>query len=141
MNMDFNPATLLKCDHSSLEAKDIPTESGTAFLAGTKSEDGIGGDTKKDAANSYRRAAEAKLPQAQVNLGWMYANGMGVPHDLIRAYMWFYISFEHQAPEQKRPEGKANCKTIEENNLLDPDGIAKAKSMAEKCRDNNYKDC
>ncbi len=139
MSIDVAEITnaLDKCDSSSLTGHDIETEAGTAFIAGYRCETGQGSDDA--AAEWYRRAAEANFPPAQVNLGWMHANGKGVELDLQLAYMWFYISFEHQVPEKKRYEGKTNCETMEQKKLLTSDEIEEAQSMAEECLEQNYR--
>ena len=136
MNEDVRNITLAlrKC-----KPKAGITEAITLFNGGYNAEEYELGDFKKDyegAVKCYRFAAKAELPEAQNNLGWMYANGRGVEKDFLRAYMWFHLS-----AEQGLAEGKANCAIIEQNNLLNPDGVAKAKSMAKECRDSNYEDC
>ena len=37
----------------------------------------------------YHRAAEQDHQKAQVNLGWMYVNGMGVKEDFDEAAKWY----------------------------------------------------
>ena len=39
----------------------------------------------------YRRAAEQRYAAAQYGLGWMYANGRGVPKDEAEAVKWYPI--------------------------------------------------
>ena len=55
---------------------------------------GRGGVAKdfRIAAEWYRKAAEQGNAEAQLNLGQMYAEGMGVPLDLVRAYMWVSLA-------------------------------------------------
>ncbi|MBC8348860.1 MAG: TonB family protein, partial [Verrucomicrobia bacterium] len=43
----------------------------------------------KEAANFYLKAANQGDISAQFNLGWMYANGLGVPEDDVEAFKWF----------------------------------------------------
>ena len=40
----------------------------------------------------YRLAADQGNAFAQNNLGLMYAQGFGVPEDIVLAYMWFNLS-------------------------------------------------
>jgi hypothetical protein len=40
----------------------------------------------------YRKAAVQGVVEAQHNLGYVYAQGLGVPRDLVEAYMWYSIS-------------------------------------------------
>jgi hypothetical protein len=40
----------------------------------------------------YRKAAEQGHAVAKLFLGIMYAEGLGVPQDYVRAYMWFSLS-------------------------------------------------
>ena len=96
----------------------------------------------------YRDAIEMKFSQdpirdqvyvkakahAQNNLGRMYANGWGVERDFLRAYMWF-----HLAATYGLDEGKKNCEKMEK--IMDEEQIAKAKRMADKCREQNYRGC
>ena len=40
----------------------------------------------------YLKAAEQDYASSQIKLGFLYARGLGVPHDNVLAYMWFDIS-------------------------------------------------
>ena len=40
----------------------------------------------------YAAALRFIRPSAQYNLGVLYDNGLGVPQDKVRAYMWFTLS-------------------------------------------------
>jgi TPR repeat protein len=44
------------------------------------------------AASWYRKAAEQGLSPAQNSLGLLYRSGLGVPHDLVQAHMWFNLA-------------------------------------------------
>ena len=102
----------------------------------------------KEAMRWYRRAIEAEFPQdpiraqiyaeakarAQNNLGRMYANGWGVERDFLRAYMWFNLAATYGLDK-----GKKNCEKMEK--IMDEEQIAKAKRMADKCREQNYRGC
>ena len=45
-----------------------------------------------EAVRWYRKAAEQGLADAQLWLGFMYADGRGVPEDSVQAYAWFNIA-------------------------------------------------
>jgi len=40
----------------------------------------------------FRKAAEQGYAMVQVKLGFMYANGEGVPEDYVEAYMWWDLA-------------------------------------------------
>ena len=54
------------------------------------------GDTK--AVKWYRLMAKQGHPTAQYNLGFMYANGRGVPQNYVQAHKWFNLPASRQAP-------------------------------------------
>ena len=121
---------MLKCESLN---EDVPTtKASTNFVMGCIFEK-INKDYVK-AVESYRLAAEAGFPQAQNNLGWMYANGRAVERDFLRAYMWF-----HLAGTQRVYEGKINCNSMKK--FMKREQIDEAKCMAKKCRKQNYKGC
>src|SRR5271156_6027703 len=45
-----------------------------------------------EAAKWLGKAANQGLSRAQYMLGGMYADGLGVPQDVVRAHMWFILS-------------------------------------------------
>jgi TPR repeat protein len=45
-----------------------------------------------EAVKWFRKAADQGLAPAQYNLGVCYANGEGVPKDVVMAYMWFDLA-------------------------------------------------
>ena len=49
----------------------------------------------------YRLAAEQGYASAQTILGLMYANGEGVPEDLVLAYMWYNLSAAQGNPRAR----------------------------------------
>ena len=55
-----------------------------------------------DAARYLRKAAEAGLPKAQMQLAFMYTKGESVPKDDVQAYMWFYIADKGDNPLAKK---------------------------------------
>ena len=46
----------------------------------------------------YEQAASAGLAEAQILLGTIYARGIDVPRDLVRAYAWLYRATENNSP-------------------------------------------
>jgi TPR repeat protein len=56
-------------------------------------EKGLAGEVdKKKALAYYEKAANSGHAKAQASLGFAYAGGGGVDHDLIKAYKWFTLS-------------------------------------------------
>jgi hypothetical protein len=55
-----------------------------------------------EAARFLKRAAEAGLPKAQMQLAFRYNKGEGVPKDNVQAYMWFYIAEKGGDPLAKK---------------------------------------
>lgn len=54
-------------------------------------EDGLSAYNRQDyatALRTWRPLADQGLVEAQFALGFMYANGEGVPKDYVQAYMW-----------------------------------------------------
>jgi uncharacterized protein len=58
---------------------------------------GIGGVAEDDveAAKWVRKAADQGNGSAQMILGDMYDNGLGVPQDYVLAYMWLNLGAAH----------------------------------------------
>ena len=52
---------------------------------------GVAPDPKR-ARKYYLQAAERNFPKAQMNLGRLYMDGIGVKPDLIEAYKWFVLA-------------------------------------------------
>ena len=49
-------------------------------------------EDQDETLESFRKAAEQGDAKAQVFLGFGYAQGNGVPQDIIQAYMWFNLA-------------------------------------------------
>ena len=63
----------------------------------------------------YEQAASAGLTEAQILLGTIYARGIDVPRDLVRAYAWLYRAAEKSSPNaQLILESVAGLMTAEE---------------------------
>ena len=74
-------------------------------------EDGIAALQRSDFAAAIRLLrplAEKRNADAQFNMGWMYANGKGVPQDINEAVVWY-----QKAAEQGNAyaEGPSGCHT------------------------------
>ena len=71
---------------------------------------------------------------AQYNLGVMYDNGMGVPENSIRAYVWWSMA-----------KTQGNTKASHNLEILKPEmtkqQIADGQALATKCFESDYKDC
>ncbi len=62
-------------------------------------------------------------PSAQTNLGLMYANGEGVPEDLVLAYMWYNLS-----AAQGNSRARWNKIIVEQG--MTPEQIAEAQRLS-----------
>jgi len=96
-----------------------------------------GNGVLKDATEAvkwYRLAAEQGDAQAQRNLGHMSSNGNGVLKDNLTAHMWYNIASANgsKAAGEWRDERA---------DLMTPDAIEKATSMARECMASDYKKC
>ena len=56
-----------------------------------------------EAAKWFRKAAEQGDPEAQNSLGFCYAEGQGVPHDIDEAMRWY-----RKAAEQGHVTAQSN---------------------------------
>ncbi len=84
------------------------------------------------ALREYRPLAEQGNAWAQLNLGWMYSNGKGIPKDNIRAYMWTNLAASNGADTKDRDTIAKEMTTA---------AIEKAQSLAIACAAKNYQDC
>ncbi len=99
------------------------------FSLGKNYEAGRSG-LKKDyaeAANWYRKSAEQGNIYAQASLGILYHSGKGLPHDDVRAEMWFTISADG-APQDVRDTIAEMRDSVAAH--LTPDQIAEAQKLA-----------
>ena len=55
----------------------------------------------------YRSAAEQGHAHAQLNLGAMYANGLGVPRDYVEAHKWFNLAASNLPASQSESRDMA----------------------------------
>ncbi len=68
-----------------------------AFMATARADfqDGVAAYKRGDYATAlreFRPLARQGDTGAQYNLGFMYDNGLGVPHDYVQAHMWFDLA-------------------------------------------------
>jgi TPR repeat protein/SpoVK/Ycf46/Vps4 family AAA+-type ATPase len=68
-----------------------------------------------------RKAAEQGNAEAQINLGWLYQNGLGVPQDYAEAMRWY-----RKAAKQGNPEGQMRIGIFHQNGLSVPLNYAEA---------------
>ena len=78
-----------------------------------------------EAVKWYSKAAEQGHAAAQSNLGLMYALGIGVPEDYVKAHMWFLIS-------EANGDGTAAKDLANVKKRMTPAQIAKAERLASK---------
>jgi uncharacterized protein len=78
-----------------------------------------------------RPLAEQGNANAQYNLGTFYDNGLGVPQDKVRAYMWFSLS-----AAQGR-EGAAALRDLIARRMT-PAQIAEAQKLAHEWKSNTH---
>lgn len=97
-------------------------------------------ETLEEAIDSYRpgdyaRASEFFLPlahrgnaAAQESLGFMYADGRGVPRDYVQAYMWLYLSLSRSESGTGSTDGRKVLAALEVK--MTPAEIAEARNLA-----------
>jgi len=92
--------------------------------------------TKEEkAANKALISAEQGAALAQFKLGKMYAEGVGVPKDMIYAYMWVNFS-DAQGLGDKASEYKSQLVT-----QMSATQMAEAEKLSAACKEKGYKDC
>ncbi len=69
-----------------------------------------------------------------INLGYMYANGEGVPENYIRAYVWWSM-----AKTQGNTTAAGNLDILKPK--MTPQQIADGQALAAKCYESGYKEC
>ena len=84
--------------------------------------------------DATKSSAEQGNASAQFNLGYMYANGEGVPQNNVRAYVWFSVS-----AAQGYETGKNQRDMI--SGLLTPSQLVQTQQIATKCFESGYQDC
>lgn len=71
---------------------------------------------------------------SQVNLGWLYEYGFGVPQNYTKAHMWYNL-----AASSGNQVGIKNRSSLEKKLL--PQQLAIAQELARICKDSKLKDC
>ena len=71
----------------------------------------------------YEEAASAGVTEAQILLGTIYAQGTGVPRDLVRAYAWL-----HRAAETNSPNAQLILESVAA--LMSAEEIEAAKALS-----------
>jgi hypothetical protein len=84
--------------------------------------------------DATKSSAEQGNASAQFNLGYMYANGEGVPENYLTAYVWLSVS-----AAQGDQYAKDNIDIVK--NKLTTDQLAQGQTLAAKCFESNFKDC
>ena len=87
--------------------------------------------------DALRARAEVGVAEAQLDLGFMYANGRGVPQDDVTAHMWFNLA-ESNAP------GVHQNQAIQYRDImadrLNADQLAEAQRLAREWDDAHPRD-
>jgi hypothetical protein len=87
-----------------------------------------------EAVRWYRQAASQGHANAQLLLGVMYANGIGVPQDYVRAHMWWDLALAAgQDVAGQYRELVATKMTAEQ--------IAEAQKLARECEARELRNC
>ena len=88
----------------------------------------------------WRSQAEQGDGTAQMALGFMYHDGEGVPKDLKRAYMWFYLAASNLPADRQSFLDAMEARDLTAK-AMTPEQIAEARDMAGKCQAQHYKGC
>ena len=96
------------------------------------------GDYKK-AARLLRPLAKQGNAMAQFDLGFMYANGQGVPQDYVLAYMWADVAAADATDSDYRKQYTGLRDSLAKK--MTAGQIAKARKLESKCVSNKFKGC
>ena len=86
----------------------------------------------------YEKAAAQKHAAARSNLGWLYANGRGVPQDYVRAYMWWKLAAAHSAGKEEASEESVLDKLARR---MTPGQIAEGQRLLQHCQARQFVGC
>ncbi len=95
------------------------------YRFGTPSQEG-----RKNAVEAlvwYRRAAEQGHPDSQASLAMAYADGIGVPRDLVEAYKWLDLAAENIPAPRRR----LNFEGIRADLIKQRDALARRMTRAQ----------
>jgi len=88
-----------------------------------------------EAAKWYRLAAAQAHDSAQLELGRLYRDGLGVNRDFVRAYMWLLL-----AAEAGNQTAREEC-GFAEKQALTPQEVTQGRAKAKHCRKHAFKQC
>ena len=71
---------------------------------------------------------------AQSSLGFMYANGEGVPENNVRAYVWWSVS-----AAQGNESARTNRDSV--SGRMTPERLGTAQDLATRCFESDFQDC
>lgn len=78
----------------------------------------------------WRPRAELGSDVAQVNLGFMYYSGQGVPQDYVQAHMWVDLAASRFPPSAKEDRDQASHHRDIVASKMTPEQIAEAQRLA-----------
>jgi hypothetical protein len=82
------------------------------------------------AAGWFHRAAEQGDAKAQNNLGVLYANGKGVPQDIVQAYVWFSLGASQSPTSDQSVDSNDAAKNRDRAaSQMTPEQIARAQKL------------
>lgn len=97
-------------------------------------------------AGDYAKAEKLLRPLAkhgdalaQFNLGFMYANGQGVPQDYVLAYMWADVAAADTTDSDYRKQYTGLRDSLAKK--MTARQISKARKLESKCVSNKFKGC
>jgi uncharacterized protein len=80
-----------------------------------------------EAAKWYQQSADRGNHKAQLALSGLYFEGKGVPHDVVRAYMWQNLAALRCPPEIQKEAAQMGSKIVA---VMTPEQIAEAQRLA-----------
>jgi uncharacterized protein len=75
----------------------------------------------------YRRAADQGHPDSQASLATAYAEGVGVPQDLVEAHKWYSLA----AANIPAPRGRQNFEKLRAERIKQRDALGRRMSRAQ----------
>jgi TPR repeat protein len=100
-------------------------------------EDGMAAYNRGDympAIRLFRPLAQQGNAKAQNVLGVMFRKGEGVPHNAVRAHMWFSFA-------AARGDARAKTELRDVSRTMSREEISQAEAMARACEASNYREC
>ena len=90
------------------------------------------------AARLFHPLAEQGHAGAQSYLGVFYANGQGLPKDVMRAYMWLTVAIPGSRGDDVKTAIRNQRRVASD---MTAEQIAQAQDMARRCRDTQFAQC